>query len=333
MSSRSSTRSGPQIDASARALRDAADWFARLRDGQATQDEHARWHAWIEADPAHRAAWTQIAAVGARLAPLRGEGAAAADAALRRPRMPARRAALLGVAALTGATAAWSLRPDSPARRSLAWWQADQHTATGEIRRLALPDGSELWLNTASAVDLDFGAGRRVVYLRAGQILVQTAPAPAGAPPFLVETAQGRLRALGTRFSVRDDAAEGISLAVYEGAVAVRAEPLAPERILPSGASARFLRSGSFALGAAGMADAAWTRGVLLADGRTLREVLAELSRHRRGVIRVAPEVADLQVIGGFPLNDPDRTLAMLEGVLPIRVRRGYLGWRWVEPR
>ena len=41
-------------------------------------------------------------------------------------------------------------------------WTADYRSAAGELREVALSDGSRLYLNTASAVDVAFSAASRL---------------------------------------------------------------------------------------------------------------------------------------------------------------------------
>ncbi|MCY1371995.1 Protein FecR [compost metagenome] len=76
-----------------------------------------------------------------------------------------------------------------------------------------------------------------------------------------------------------------------------------------------------------------WSKGVLLADDMPLGAFVQELSHYRHGHLAVAPEVADLRVVGSYPLHDSDQALAMLEGVLPIRVNRLLPWWVTLEPR
>ncbi|MBH9327964.1 FecR family protein, partial [Pseudomonas aeruginosa] len=70
----------------------------------------------------------------------------------------------------------------------------------------------------------------------------------------------------------------------------------------------------------AGRRDA-WTRGMLMADRMPLAEVLAELARYRRGVLRCDPQLARLAVSGAYPLLDLRRTLGMLQATYPLKVR------------
>ena len=53
----------------------------------------------------------------------------------------------------------------------------------------------------------------------------------------------------------------------------------------------------------------AWTRGELVANAVPLADFTAELARYRRGLLTCAPGVADLPLVGVFPLADTDRAL------------------------
>ena len=81
------------------------------------------------------------------------------------------------------------------------------------------------------------------------------------------------------------------------------------------------------------MAREAWTQGTLVADNITLRDVVRELRRYRKGHLGIADEVADLTVYGNFPIQDTDRVLAMLASALPIRIEQPYVWWTSIEKR
>ncbi|MBG4972739.1 FecR family protein, partial [Pseudomonas aeruginosa] len=92
-------------------------------------------------------------------------------------------------------------------------------------------------------------------------------------------------------------------------------------RWLESGESVRRGADGEARrLAVAGRPDA-WTRGMLMADRMPLAEVLAELARYRRGVLRCDPQLARLAVSGAYPLLDLRRTLGMLQATYPLKVR------------
>ena len=220
-------------------------------------------------------------------------------------------------------------RPTPMPTMALAW-MADHRTATGEIRQVGLADGTQVWLASASAFSEDYRSGLRRLHLVAGEILVSTAKDTAR--DFVVDTPQGRLRALGTRFTVRQE--EGRTfVAVYEGAVEVLAGASGASTLLRAGQQTHFTDLTADTLAPADPAREAWAKGILVIKDTPLGEVVTELRRYRGGHLAVAPEIAQLPVFGSYPINDPDHTLAMLETVMPIQVRRPFSWWVSIEPK
>lgn len=320
----------PGVDA----LQQAGEWFARLQDESVSAEDHAAWRRWLHAHPENRRAWERIDAVARRFRCLRqGAGADAARGTLEtlRGRRTSRRRALGQLCLLAGVGAAGYATWRHTALPGLARaWSADHRTGVGEIAELALADGTRLWLDTDSAVNLDYRPDRRHLRLLRGGILVRTAPDP-DRRPFIVHTSHGRVQALGTRFVVRL-AGAWTRVGVEAGAVAI--EPVAGARgVLPAGRQTRFTPDTVAPSTPADAAAAAWTRGEIVADHRPLGELLAELARYRHGWLTVAPEVAELPVMGVYPVTDTERALAMLERALPVRVRRPLPLWATVQPR
>ncbi|MRW82692.1 DUF4880 domain-containing protein [Pseudoduganella sp. FT26W] len=313
-------------------MQHAADWFALLRSGDATEQDRADWRSWLAQSPEHRAAWAYAESISRRFAPVQTpENRRAAAAALTQVRQTrhGRRHLLRGIVALAGTgLLGWAGWRHSPLPELTLAWSADHHTGTGEIRDIALADGTRIWLNTASALNADYQPALRRVDLLGGEMLIETAH---DARPFVATTRHGRLRALGTRFTVRLDG-DTTLLAVYQGAVEVRTGQGAL-RIISAGSQVRFDNAQIQPTVAADPAREAWTRGVLLAADIPLKDLVAELRRYHRGHIGVAPQVAELRVLGGYPLRDPERTLAMLESVLPIRVQHTLPWWTTIDPK
>ena len=147
----------------ARAAREAARWMVRLQGGElddAARQALARWRA---AHPHHETAWQRAEHVcrsfGMLPAPL---ATTLSMPVLDRPAGTQRRAMLKSLALLIVAgPAGWTMLKVAPWQA----WTADARTATGEIRHLALADGSELSLNTASAADIVFSDALRLVRL------------------------------------------------------------------------------------------------------------------------------------------------------------------------
>lgn len=315
-------------------LEQAAQWYARLRDGSAGARDRAVWQTWLHAAEEHQAAWRYVEDISRGFEPLRNlpDSRPVAEA-LRtaNERLHTRRRLLAGVALLAGGalfgTLGWrqALLP-----AGLLAWAADYRTGTGEQRELALADGTRLWLNTDSAIDVQFDAFERRIRLVTGEIFIDTATD--ASRPFLVDTAQGRLRPLGTRFNVRMEGG-ATRLAVFEGAVEIRTSAAGATRIVPTDRQTRFTGEHIAPVERADIAREAWTRGTLAIDDMPLGEVIRELRRYRKGHLGVADEIADLTVYGNFPIQDTDRVLSMLATALPIRIEQPLPWWTRVEAR
>jgi transmembrane sensor len=78
---------------------------------------------------------------------------------------------------------------------------------------------------------------------------------------------------------------------------------------------------------------ASWEQGMLAVRDWRLADLVDELGRYRRGVLRCDPAVAGLRVSGAFPLNDTDASLRLLEKTLPVRVSRITPYWTTVAAR
>lgn len=305
----------------------AAGWLVRLHAGELDAAGRQALNAWRAQHPEHERAWQAAETLAGTLGAIPvGIGMEA----LGRSRHAQRRLAAKTIAVLLAAPAAGWL--------GWRWWDGelaeDHRTATGERRELQLADGSHLHLNTASAADARFDALQRRIVLQTGEILVQTAPDTIQPPrPFLVETEHGSIRALGTRFIVHRENSRHTRVTVLEHAVEIRPALGDAALRLDAGQSVRFSAHASGPVQPAPAGSDAWRQGNLIADKQRLEDFLAELSRHRPGILRCAPEVADLRISGVFQLDDTDRILAILQENLPISVRRHTRYWVNVHPR
>lgn len=309
---------------SAQALDEAAHWFVVLASGEASDAELRSWHAWRAAHPSHEQAWQRAENCTARLTELPRTQARASLQALSQlpvPKSPARRKALVQMGVLLAAgVAGWQGYRASD-------WSADLVTSVGEQRDLTLPDGSRLLLDTNSAVDLEFTQEQRVIRLRRGRIMIATAPDHAArARPFAVDTLDGRVRALGTRFTVQQEP-RATFVSVLEARVALRGSDAGgAETVLGAGRAARFNRSGLIEQRAVPATDSAWLTGMLIADDMRLGELIAQLARYRTVQLACDPAAATLRISGVFPLLNTELALAAIGRTLPIHVERRQHG-------
>ena len=328
MSSGASPSAVDQAEPSHRVMQQAAEWYALLSSEDVIDGDRERWRAWLDDDPAHRNAWRRLEAIRRRFEPLQStpDPRRTSDELLDANKRVNQRRTVLKSLVGTGVLG-WAVWHYTQLPLMVSAWQADHHTITGETRRLQLADGSRIWLNTATALQQRFDARMRGLQLLSGEILVETASDPSR--PFTVETPDGRLRALGTRFTVRLYP-EHTLLAVYEGAVEILTREGA-KVTLNAGHQTRFTAATPGISEPADPAREAWIRGVLVAKDITLREMVEELRRYRNGHLGLAPEIESLRVYGSFPLADTDAALDLLAAALPVRIQRTLPWWVSIE--
>jgi len=304
---------------SAQVLDAAIAWQLSLdSDSPVEREEFAKWHA---AHEEHARAWRQLGMLDQRFSVASGP----ARTALLQSRESIRRrvrnlgSGVASVVAVIGLTlfAADRYLP-------LDYWLADQRTATGEQRTLRLNDGTLINLNTHSAVDVRFDEKQRLVVLQEGEILVETGHGDAR--PFIVETREGSMRALGTRFLVKREE-QGTRLSVLQSAVAAHPQSNPDELILREGQQMLIRNDGLGPVTALNLGADAWTRGMLVVDNVRLEDLIHEIGRYRPGHLGVAPKVADLRITGSFPLRDTDLALSALLPTLPVQIEQHTQWW------
>lgn len=283
---------------------EAIDWVVRLHSGRATTDDHDAFSVWRAQSHDHELAAQEAETLW------HGVGAAGSRAR----KKTSRRGVVIGGLAL----AAGAAMAHGPIRLRLT---ADHITAPGERREIALPDGSSVLLNGASALALAYGGGERRLRLLRGQAGFSVAHDPAR--PFIVEANGGETRALGTVFDV-DIAGDMVGVTVLEGIVAVTSGTASAVTVAAN-QRVRYAATGAPSGVEAVDADTetAWRRGKLIFNGRRLEDVVAEIGHYRSGTIVIAdPDLASLQVTGVFDLSDPEAVLDTIEQTLPVRVTR-----------
>ena len=306
---------------SAQVLDAAIAWQLSLDSGDGDLVAREAFSQWLASDEEHARAWRQLGLLDQRVSMTSGP----ARAALLQSREGIRRQVRKlgsGVASIVAVIGLALFVGDR--YLPLDYWLADQRTATGEQRTLRLSDGTLVNLNTHSAMDVRFDEKQRLIILQEGEILVETGHGDAR--PFIVETREGSMRALGTRFLVKREE-EGTRLSVLQSAVAAHPESSAEEQILREGQQVLMRNNGLGPIIALNLGADAWTRGMLVVDNVRLEDLVHELGRYRRGYVGVAPQVADLRITGSFPLHDTDQALNALLPTLPVQIEQHTQWW------
>jgi transmembrane sensor len=285
-------------ESSAEIEQQAVQWAARLDAGALAPDDCALFDQWVSADPRRMGAYAMACATLARVAlaheDRRMEQQPVASGLSRRQMLwmggSAAAAAVVGSVGL-----------------ALFGNRSGYETARGEMLRIALPDGSVVNLNTASHIDVHFTETSRTILLRRGEALFDVAKD--AARPFVVMAGDARVRAVGTAFTVRHDAAAPVDVTVSEGVVEVSdaAEAQPPVR-LAEGMRARV----DGAIDAAPISSEAIAQSLSWRDGKiafrdtSLAEAAAEFARYNAERIVIPdPDVAQQTITGLFLATDP----------------------------
>ncbi|MCD5972400.1 FecR domain-containing protein [Pseudomonas quasicaspiana] len=304
-------------------LEAAARWYVDLHCEDLNDAIREAHRSWLERDPSHQQAWERLGRLQEKF-DLITPGIARPTLSSARAK---RRDVLKVLSILLGAGAAGGLAWQTTPLTNLL---ADQRTGAGERRRVRLEDGSQLQLNTATSVDIHYSAQLRELRLLSGEILIETARDTL-ARPFIVHTHEGSIRALGTRFIVRQEG-DQTRVCVLEHAVEVRRASSTEALRVDAGQQLSFNQVQLGSLQSADLQADAWTRGMLIVNDWRLGDFIAELQRYRSGHLGCDTSITALRISGAFHLGNTDTVLENLTTTLPVRIRRFSRYWASVEP-
>lgn len=305
--------------------RQANAWVARITSGQATVEDARALREWCERSPAHAFAYQETTRLWKQLGHV-------ADAGYRAPRRRYLRAGLAACVLLVGCL--WL--PLTGAIGDSAWLShpfsndvTGYRTGTGERREVTLEDGSRVQLDARTHLRLDFSAERRRIVLSDGAAVFHVWHD--ASRPFVVETENGTVTALGTVFEVRHRVA-AINVICSEGVVAVRQPGQSPRR-LEAGQQLQYDSRGSSAPVPVDSTEAlAWRSDLLVFKQRPLAELVEELNRYRPGhIVLASADAARRPVSGVFHLQRTDEALEHISTSLGLTAT--YLPGDWVVLR
>jgi|HubBroStandDraft_2_1064218.scaffolds.fasta_scaffold45569_2 transmembrane sensor len=296
----------------------AADW-AVLRRNQRdwTEDRQVELDAWLSQSLAHRVAYLRIDAMWERTQRL---------AALRTPMRPskvlvsrkswwARTAVVVGLVVISGLFATQYLQ------RPRAQFV---ETPKGGRERLTLADGSQIELNTDTAVLLNIQPNARNVQLLRGEAYFQVNHD--ASRPFIVTIGNHRIVDLGTKFVVRADPGR-IKVTLVSGTARLeeagtqgenRSVVLTPGEVAiatvdTTRVSKRTSRELSESL--------AWQRGSVVFHNELLSNAAAELNRYGGPTLIVADSAtAKLTISGTFLTNNTEEFAGAARELFGLRV-------------
>lgn len=314
----------------------AAEWFFQ-RDGGFTPDQARAFEAWLR-DRRHRFAFEEIERTWCRLAETRPLIEPDFPQSAQRSRSERRWA--VGLAAAASLAVAGWLGYVAPADR--AGYAEQVATEVGGLRKLDLPDGSFVTLNTNSSVDVQFTATERRVRLLRGEAHFEIAKNPAR--PFVVEATGVAVKAVGTAFSVRvkastvdvlvtegrvrvDDAVRGASLLQPAPTTKIATTPIlaAGERVTIATALDAPPAPAAVATVAAEEIEKSlsWKKRRLDYADAPLSEIIADFNRYNQHkIIVIDARLAGRRFGGTFPAGDYLSLVQLLEKTFGVVVER-----------
>lgn len=296
----------------------AAEWYAHLHSDDVQEQDRLAFEEWCKRHPDHVEIYARMTKLCARFDGLDTKPATIAlQKALQSRQLKNKSLVAKTAAIFVLIVGAWLGLNTAPANYLLA----DYSTAVGEQRVIELADHSRITLNTDTAVDVDFSGAQRRITLRQGEILIDVAKD--ASRPFIVETKHGSARALGTQYVVRRNA-DSTDVTVIESTVQACAAKVSSCVNVNAGEQTTVTEDVvQKPIRVDAQSVSSWTKHMLVVDDQPLAQVLRELERYRHGRIYFdADKIADLRVSGVFALDDTDRTLAVLVGTMPIRVKQ-----------
>jgi len=298
----------------------AAQWRERRDRSDWSEQDQADLTAWL-ATPAHKIAYLRVDHVWQRADRLSALRAPAAQSRSFASKSGVRIAAVVAVAALAGS--AWfALRPQPAHEQFYA-------TSIGGRETLKLADGSQIELNTDTAIRVRLDGEMRRITLEKGEAYFQVVHN--AKRPFVVTAGDHRVIDLGTKFFVRRDPGR-FEVALIEGRARLESantKAAAPARDLVPGdvvvATANTVQSQTIPAQTLNN-ELGWRRGVLVFHGSALADVAEELNRYNTHKIVIAdPEVARLTIGATIPTHGVEAFTRVAREVFGLRVEnRGH---------
>lgn len=322
------------------ALREAAAWMTRLKVAQGREAEQREFASWLTRSPVNVRHYLELVNLDAQLQDKTlfanldelclkpGDNVVQWSAAPTQPPLQRKAkswgargiaaAAALVIIVVVGVTSSLPRLQDQ--RRYLS--------GRGELRSIALPDGSIVTLNTQSDIRLRYSSGARTVELLSGEALFRVAKR--ANLPFRVLVGDSVVQAIGTEFNI-DRSAERPLVTVVEGRVSIHPSSASQQENSPVLLSAGEQLSVAPGAQVRRLAPiqisrvTTWTQRRLVFDQAPVSEVVRQLNRYNKAQLSVTDTaLARRSVTGTFESSDPDSFVQFLEqqGGVSVRVRQ-----------
>jgi transmembrane sensor len=297
----------------------AAEWLWRQQATEWQQVDQAALDAWLAQSRYHLAAYWRLKAAWDRterlvaLKPGRMQPAKASAGKRFWPTLRFAAAACAAIGLIMAGVYGWSAREE------------DYATAVGERATISLADGSQVQLNTDSAISVSMGLWQRTVALKRGEAFFKVRHD--AARPFSVLAAGHRITDLGTEFAVRTSG-DRLEVTLVQGRARLEAASalvqhhvtdLTPGEVAIATAYSMYVAK----VPTRTLANAlAWRQGKLIFSHVTLAEAASEFNRYNGTKLIIQPEIADLRISGIFDAGSIGPFTTMAKFAFGLRVEK-----------
>lgn len=294
----------------ATAIKEAANWLARLRADDRSLENERAFRAWLAADSRNAAAFEAVNATW--------ESAGALSRDLRDGSVPLekgvnRRALLaggIGLAVAGGGTFAFLQSAAAEV------YQTD----VGEQKHVALKDGTGVFLDTETKLVVDFTPHNRLVELRYGRANFHVAPDAKRS--FAVKAAHKLIVGTRSTFDVRRDG-DQVSVLLIEGRATVESPDSGGMEVLSEGERLVVTPQGSLKRDKPDLSPLlAWHTGQAIFESATLAQAVEEMNRYSMVKLEIDDQrLARMKVSGVYRVGDNAGFARSLARLLPIVLR------------
>jgi transmembrane sensor len=285
---------------------EAALWLIRLRSEARTEAQAAAFRQWLSADQAHATAFEAVNATwdisGGLSRDMRGAPRASSSGN--------RRTIMAGGAALLAGAGAMSF-----------WGRAEAknfRTEVGEQKHVSLDDGTRIFLDTDTQLEVRFSETQRMTHLHYGRVNFRVASDPVR--PFVVNAAEAKVVAASSNIDVRLDGPR-LSVVLVKGSADIvlassQAEKLQTgERLVIDSQGFRHRDKPALA------PLLAWQTGQAIFEDGRLWDAAAEMNRYSN-VKLVIPdsEVGDFKISGIYAVGDNIAFANSVVRLLPVKL-------------
>jgi transmembrane sensor len=196
-------------------------------------------------------------------------------------------------------------------------------TPVGGSAIVTLADGSQIELNTSTAIRVSDGVTDRKVWLERGEAYFSIKHDPSH--PLIVLVNGHRIVDIGTKFLIKDDGTQ-IRVSLIEGSInfesaserSKSSTTLEPGDVIVATANSLSMTRESVAK----LADElGWRTGLVIFKHTTLSDAVVEINRYgRKKVVIADPEIGGLRISGAFPVRDTDLFARVARIALGVRV-------------